>query len=553
MSISRRRFLAKTSLGAAGVALALPVTSSLFADERPLDIGRETQLFIDDFLVRQQAGLKRTLHQPKKRGLIKEADGRDWERGAVYVGKIVCQDNAGKFHMTYRYYWWDAELQKLPRIGIDKAHWFHEVVGYATSDDGIHWTKPILNRAEAPTKLVPSKTFPFETPEGLSKQNNFGYPIFFAYDLHANGNMSDPDKRFLLQVVENWIGDDPFAKPVDPQLYFAPDWPDVMQPGWKEKLTPVSSGGLSPRGIGFPMISGYDHQAREWFMTCQDVIGNWVKRGGRDIARYSTPDLVSWNGPQLVVPVAADESRDPKDWVEYMDLWGQRVGGQQTGAWLGQLWIFHADRSSPEYQTPHIKDVWRKGTTEVRLVLSRDAGRTWQRVCDRDVWLPHHEADDGYDRLPCCGCPIRVGDELRYYYACWNGDHLAFYRDGTPYYPNRMRNSSTAWATLRLDGHVSLDAGNPPGHLQTKLLRWGRDSLSVNAALSRGGLRVEVQEESGEPVAGFAAADCVPITGDGVAQPVRWKNDRDTAALAGRAVRLRFELTDGELFSFRFA
>src|SRR6185436_9247365 len=98
-------------------------------------------------------------------------------------------------------------------------------------------------------------------------------------------------------------------------------------------------------------------------------------------------------------------------------------------------------------------------------------GRTWHRVGDRQVWLPHHEEDDGYDRLPCCSCPIEVGDELRFYYACWNGEHLAFYRDGTPYYRNRMRNSSTAWATLRRDGYVSLDAGAGRGQLSTKRLQ----------------------------------------------------------------------------------
>lgn len=551
MRINRREFLQQSTAATAGIVAASGGKLSFAAEQKPLEIGGETQLVIDDFLIEQSSGLKRMLHQPKKQGLIKDTDGNDWDRGGVYVGKIVCQDNASKFHMTYRYYWWDAELQKLPRIGIDKAHWFHETVGYATSDDGIHWTKPNLGRFEAPTKLIPSDAFPFETPAGVSRDNNLGYPVFFAYDLHANGNIADPDKRFLLQVADSWSGDDPFAKPVDPLLCYAADWPEINDPKWKEKLTPVSNGALSPRGLGFPMITGYDHERKEWFMTCQDVIGNWLKRNGRDIARYATPDLVSWTGPETVLPVAEDESRDPKDWVEYMDLWGQRVGGPKTGAWLGQLWIFHSDRSSPEYQMPTIPNVWRKGTTELRLVLSRDAGRTWQRVADRQVWLPHHEEDNGFDRLVCCGCPIRVGDELRYYYACWNGDHLVFYRDGTPYYSNRLRNGNTAWATLRLDGHVSLDAGADRGQLQTKLLRCNGRDLTVNLAAKQGALRVEVQDEAGRPLPGFALSDCQPITGDGVALPVKWKDHADVASLAGRPIRLRWEWNRGELYSFR--
>ncbi|MBM4076751.1 MAG: hypothetical protein FJ267_14075 [Planctomycetes bacterium] len=285
-------------------------------------------------------------------------------------------------------------------------------------------------------------------------------------------------------------------------------------------------------------------------MTCQDVIGKWVKRNGRDIARCATPDFTKWTGPDLVLPVAGDESRDPKDWVEYMDLWSHRIGGQKTGAWLGQLWIFHSDRSSPDFQMPTIPNVWRKGTTELRLVISRDAGQSWQPVCDKQVWLPGHDQDDGYDRLVCCSCPIRVGDELRFYYACWNGDHLVFYRDGTPFYSNRLRNSSTAWATLRLHGHVSLDAGEQAGELVTKLIRCEGSRLSVNATVSKGTLRVEVVDSSGQAIEGFSKNDCLTLSGDGVRQEVTWKDGRNLKSLVGQAIRLKFELKRGELYSF---
>lgn len=553
MKINRRKFLSQSTAAAAGIAGISSARVAFALANEPIEIGRETQLLIDDSIIQSQSGLVRTLHQPKKQGLIKEANGKDFERGAVYVGKIVCRDNAGKFHMTYRYYWWDEELQKLPRVGIDKAHWFHETVGYATSDDGIHWAKPELGRFEAPDRLTPVSEFPFERPEGVSKRNNLGYPISFARDLHAHGNISDPDKRFLLRVVENYSGTDPFAKPLDSQMYYASDWPDVKDPHWKEKLTPVPQAALSPRGEGFPTICGYDHEAKEWFMTCQDSIGNWLKRNGRDIARYSSPDLISWNGPQLVLPVAEDESRTPEDWVEYMDLWANRVGGKSTGSWLGQLWIFHSDRSDPQYETPHIRNVWRKGTTEVRLVISHDAGRTWQRVCDRQIWLPHHDKEDGYDRLPCLTCPVRVGDELRFYYACWNGEHLTFYRDGRPYYNNRMRNSSTAWATLRVDGYVSLDAQNERGDLLTKPFRTDGTKLSVNLVAPHGTLRCELQDPSGKPLIGFSLAESVPTKGDGISIPVSWQNNPDLKTLAGLPLRIRFELKNGSLYSFQFA
>ena len=548
MSIDRRRFLARSVAGVASAALAN--ARVLCAADQSVAVGSEPQILIDDWAVQRADDLKRTLHQPRKQGLIKEADGSDWQRGGVYLGNAVCRDNAGIFHMTYRYYWWDAALEKVRQIGVDKAHWFHETVGYATSDDGIRWSKPELGRFDAPSRFSASNSFPFETPEAFSRRNNFGYPIPFAYDLQANGNVSDPNKRFLFQVVEQRDATHPFAKPLDSQLYFAADWPDIREAQWKDKLTPIPKGTLSPRG--FSTICGYDYAAKEWFMTCQDVIQNWLKRDGRDIARYASPDLVSWTGPELVLPVAQDESRKATDHIEYMDLWGNRIGGPRTGAWLGQLLIFHSDRTNPEYQTPRMPNVWRKGTTELRLVISRDAGRSWQRVGDHQAWLPHHDEDDGFDRLINGTCPVRVGDEMRYYYSCWNGDHLVFNRDGSTHYPNRLRNNCTAWATLRINGQCSLDANDQGGQLLTKPLRFDNSLLAVNLSAAKGSLRVEVQDDSGNPVEGFASADCVPATGDGLALPVQWRDNRDLRKLAGRAVRLRFELRRGSLYAFQF-
>ena len=165
---------------------------------------------------------------------------------------------------------------------------------------------------------------------------------------------------------------------------------------------------LSPRG--FSSVAGYDQDAGLWFAVSQDTLGHWIPRGGRDIARYSSSDLVRWTGPELVLPVSADESKTSTDTVEYMNLDPYRVGSTKTGVWLGQLLVFHSDRSDTDiYMMPTARNVWRKGTTELRLVLSRDAGKTWKRVCDKAVWLPCSQEPHGYDRLVFAQYPIRVG------------------------------------------------------------------------------------------------------------------------------------------------
>jgi hypothetical protein len=371
------------------------------------------------------------------------------------------------------------------------------------------------------------------------------------FDLHAHGNVTDPKKRFLLRVVEK---DDthPFARVLASQFYFAEDWPDFMNdPKWKEKLTLIPNGTVSPRG--FLQSVGYDEQAGMWFYQTQDWPRNWSQREGRDIIRYETPDWVQWGQPSLVLPIQPDESKDPRDYVEYMNLDAYRVGGFATGAWLGQLLIFHSDRTNEQYRMPRPFVVWRKGTTELRLVLSRDAGRSWQRVGGKQVWLPHHPEEHGYDRLVYGQYPVRVGDELWLYDSAWNGDHLVYNRDGSFYYKSGfLRIDRTARATLRWDGYVSLDASSEEGEFLTKPLTFSGKELQVNLRAPGGQLRVELQDATSKPLPGFAAAECLPVQNDGISMPVRWRKNPSLEKLAGQTVRLRFLLKRGSLYSFRF-
>jgi len=548
-NLSRRHFLCVSAAALASGGLPASAQSPV------LDIGGETQLFFDDWIVDHANGLKRTMHKPEKKGLIKEADGRDWERGGVYHGNAVCRDASGRFHMTYLYLWWDPSVKDLHRyIGEDKAHWFRNAIAYAWSDDGIHWNKPSLSQIDGPTGFRKIPEFPFEEPVGISKDNNLGCPFDFIYDLHARGNIRNPDRHFIVRVAKK---DDthPFANTVESQVYFAREYPNfINDTQWREKLIPFPEGSLSPRG--FSGIAGYDLDAATWFAVSQDELGNWKARGGRDIARYTSPDLLTWEGPELVLPIAEDESRDPKAYVEYMDLSASRMGGPKSGLWLGQLVIFHGDRTDPQFMMPdpggstEPTNIWRKGTTEVRLVTSRDAGKTWRRVGGQEAWLACSEEDGGYDRLAFATSSVTVGEEDWHYYSAWDGDHLTFFADGRPFYRDRMRMNRTALATIRKNGYVSLDAESK-GELLTKFFLFEGRELRVNAAVG-GDFRVELQDESGAPLPGFALPDCTPLKGESTDQIIRWGANDALSSFAGRPVRLRIVMSGGSLYGFHF-
>lgn len=104
---------------------------------------------------------------------------------------------------------------------------------------------------------------------------------------------------------------------------------------------------------------------------------------------------------------------------------------------------------------------------------------------------------------------------------------------------------------FRTDGFVSLRASGE-AEVLTKPLTFEGSTLSMNL-VSRGGVRVEIQDAGGQPLSGFALDDCRPITGDFIEHAVQWKSNADLAQFAGRPVRLRIVMNDADLFSLRFA
>ena len=108
--------------------------------------------------------------------------------------------------------------------------------------------------------------------------------------------------------------------------------------------------------------------------------------------------------------------------------------------------------------------------------------------------------------------------------------------------------------TLRLDGFVSVGAAMRGGELVTKPLTYSGSELHLNFATSAAGsLRVELQDPDGTALPGFSLDDCHELFGDSVDRVVTWKQGADVGQLSGQPVRLRFQLKDADLYSFRFA
>jgi hypothetical protein len=107
--------------------------------------------------------------------------------------------------------------------------------------------------------------------------------------------------------------------------------------------------------------------------------------------------------------------------------------------------------------------------------------------------------------------------------------------------------------TIRIDGFVSLSAPMAGGGMVTKPLVFEGNRLVINFATSAGGsVGVEVQDAAGQPIPGFALSDSPALFGNTIRKVVGWTGGEDVGALAGRPVRLRFELNDADLYSLQF-
>jgi len=128
---------------------------------------------------------------------------------------------------------------------------------------------------------------------------------------------------------------------------------------------------------------------------------------------------------------------------------------------------------------------------------------------------------------------------MRIYYGGFDG-----YHDYLPFH------SAIGMATLRKDGFASLDGGDNPGEVTTKLLKGLHGKLHVNCEAGAGLLQVQVLDASGNVVPGYRRVDCNEPRGDGVDQIVTWAEHNELPG--GEApLRLRFFLKNVSLYSFK--
>jgi len=243
----------------------------------------------------------------------------------------------------------------------------------------------------------------------------------------------------------------------------------------------------------------------------------------RVIGRSISEDFTTWTEPEVVLE---PDDQDPPS----LEFYAMPVF-KQEGLFIGLPWVYHAYPEEPQ---------GRQGATiDVQLAYSRD-GIEWNRAADRAPFIPLGPPGsvDGGTVYPAKE-PVRVGDELWFYYGSSDADHA-----------NDFRTGNICLAKLRLDGFISVDAGTTEGTLLTKPIRCNGGELLINAYARGGAVSVAILDEGGTHFNGYAKIDCALFDGDSVRHRVSWRGGVSLDTLAGTNIRLKFYLRSAKLYSF---
>ncbi len=457
-------------------------------------LGRERQLFLDNYLVAEAQQVTRQVHQPKRYEGNPVLAPPKAERNHVVVQHVLQFDTPPRFRMWY----WSVEgWQTLP-----SGQRIRFATSYATSDDGMHWQRPKLDLHKV---------------EGLVGTNNVVLPYGLMQGLFYDAEEPDPQRRFKALVCVERI------EPAVREGYYLHTSADGIH--WKGDLSrPVipslRSYGIPQNGIGDTTRFWWDPIRRKYVGDVKFVIPGKLRCRGV----MTSDDLVHWTRP---VPTFFARAADAQ-------IYGHR-GFAYQGMYVGMRWIFQ-----PEYSRRH--------SSYVELDCSRD-GLIWTRVGAGQPFMalnPDHDTWDATIMRPVS--MLEVGDELWVYYFAAPTEIEA---KNPRLSESHKTDYAMGLAKLPRDRFVSINAGKDTGTLITRPLDFQGSTLHVNAAVAAGGrLRVGLVSRDGDPVPGYSTAECVPIEGDGIDSLVTWTGRAKLVDLDNSEVRVAFELKGAKLFSF---
>jgi len=456
-----------------------------------IDIGARRELFVDDFLLDTLKDARLDLKHPERREVSFTCDA-PWE------------DNVAGFYSVFQD---GSEVRLYYRSGI--TDWDNEdnTQCYAmavSTDGGLTFTRPELG-------LVQWQE---------STQNNL---------LQAGG---------VPQIPPAFLDANPACPP--DQRYKG------LTARWQELYAQIS-----PDGLRWQNVIDGPVKMTGTFDTINTAFWDACARCYRSYTRYfinmtdeTTTENVLGGKPTVVRAIQCSTSEDFIHWEPPLPLSYHDNENQiqlYTNSILPCPGAEHIYVGFPNRYVQERKPIDEHpyfGVNDALFMSSRD-GLSWMRCLD--AWVrPGLDPRNWTERnnYPTWGIVETSPAEWSMYIS----EH---YRQ--PDAPCLLRRLS-----IRPHGFMSLHAGYDGGEVVTRPFLFSGRELRLNFSTSAiGVIRVEIQNEHGNPRPGFTMEDMEAIYGDELDRPVAWQNGGELSSLIGQPIRLRFLLKDADLYAMR--
>lgn len=455
-----------------------------------IQLGSQRELFVDYYLIDQMKNLQLVMHHPHDDGPVMYFD-KPWE-GAFCGYCTIIYENA-----NYRAYY-----RGLPTSGKDGSDM--ETTCMAESKDGLHWTKPQLGLYKV----------------NQTKRNN----VILANEAPASHNFSPfidknpdckPNEKYKALAGEGKNGLVAYASPDGIH------WKKMQEQGV------LTKGAFDSQNVAF-----WSENEKCYLCYFRTWTGGGFN-GVRSVSRSTSPDFIHWTDPVAMT---------------FGDTPFEHLYTQQT---------------SPYFRAPHIYVAIGGRFMPNRQVLTENQAKAlhvdlgYFKDCS-DAFFMTTRGGNTYNRT-LMESFIRPGIGMMNWVSRSNYPALNVVQTSSTemsIYANQDYAQPTAHLhrySLRLDGFSSVQAPYSGGELTTRFFTFSGKELEMNYSTSAAGeIKVEIQDENGKTIPGYALDEAQTIIGNEISRIVQWKNKNDVEELQAKTIRLRISMKDADLYSIRF-
>lgn len=532
----------------------------MHSQREPIRVGTEKQLFLDDLFFASSRGVDLTVNPPVDGGTAIRAD-RPWESAHACGWCVVVPDEkAGHIKMYY-----EASAQMpYPEGELPHKGWLRSMC-CAVSTDGVTWEKPDLGNYEFEGSRDNNIVLMGESSADQGVKD--GVIVMTegrAYDQMGSVVIDEndvPERRYKMLFCGSECKMRAAYSPDGFHWTVANDWKPVSEQG-------ADSGNIV---VWDPARKKWVGYFRMWDAT-------------RRVARVETDDFEAWPDRSVEGVILAPDELDSYG----TDLDGPFfINGRNIDEGLKGL-RYNPDAPLEEFMwfTDNLDDIdgvdfynqpvtiypyasrayimpfspfyHRANLLEIQLAVSRD-GIHWQRPGDRQPWVRMPPDEEGIHIMYCGPGVVRDGNRLYHYHSynpIWHGGAKPGQYDPVPVAPY---SGEVRRVELRMDGYMSVDAGNLEGGFTTPPLIHNGKRLELNVDTSASGwVKVELIDIHGRPIHGYrldgySLQDCDPVIANATNREVTWNGNADVSPLAGKPIRMHVRMRNAKLYAFQFA